>query len=268
MKTIKKTGQKFMSSVINISTFIALMFLVNGCNNANTDSSTNNQESIGNDEVVIVNEVVIVEEDVWFIDEHQINDIPVTSKAKSSKKTAPPKAQAVNKQKTEEAEAEEAADELAMEEEYEIASMEEMEASLAELDYIARHTVEVTEVAVPLDETQTVVAYNKKGKEQSEFQIISDGNGEVQQIVFTNKKHKDVYDVQAGLTGKQVKHLRKEMKHMIKKGKVFLYSDVSNVMYLMDAQNMAGDEITTADVETMEVDAIIWKDKKHHKKNQ
>lgn len=241
--------------IFGIATYIFSLFFITGCDSGNKNSSAEDQ----NTEEVIV---VAVEEDVWLIDEHQINDIPVTSKAKSS----PTKAQAANTQKAEEVE--EAADELAMEEEYEIATMKEMEIALAEQDYIARHTVEVTEIVVPLDETQTVVAYNKKGREQSDIQMTSNGDGEVEQIVFTHKKHKDVYDVQAGLTGKQVKHLRREMKHMVKKGKVFLYSDQSNIMYLMDAKNMAGDEIIEADVETMQVDAVIWKDKKHHKKNK
>ena len=52
---------------------------------------------------------------------------------------------------------------------------------------------------------------------------------------------------------------------MVKKGQVFLYNEESNIMYLMDARNMVGDEITVADVESMEVSAIVWKDKKHHK---
>ena len=48
-------------------------------------------------------------------------------------------------------------------------------------------------------------------------------------------------------------------------GKIFLYDDQSNVMYLMDTEGFEGDKITAADVESMEVQAIIWKDKKHHK---
>ncbi len=262
-------------AVFGITVFITLIFLVNGCGSPNNDASADDQESDS------IDVIIVVEEDVWLIDEHQINDIPVTSKAKSVKKPIVKKTQSTKKQKAKE-EVEEEVEEAALEEAvyeeaaleeavyeeevYEIASMEEMAASLAEQDYIARHTVEVTEIAVPLDETQTVVSYNKKGKEQSAIQVISDGNGEVEQIIFTHKKHKDVYDVQVGLTGKQVKHLRKQMKHMIKKGKVFLYNDQSNIMYLMDAKNRTGDEITVAEVETMEVQAIIWKDKKHHKK--
>ena len=69
------------------------------------------------------------------------------------------------------------------------------------------------------------------------------------------------------MSGKDVKKLRREMKHMLKHGKVFLYDDQSNVMYLMDAKDYAGDEVAVAEVENMEVSAIIWKDKKHHKNN-
>ena len=131
-------------------------------------------------------------------------------------------------------------------------------------DYLGQ---EVTEAVIPIDETQTVVAYNKKGKPEAAFQVVSSGpNNEVEQIIFMDKKHTDVYDVKAGMSGKEVKRLRRELKHMVKKGQVFLYDDQSNIMYLMDAKNMAGDEITAVDVESMDVQAVIWKDKKHHKK--
>jgi hypothetical protein len=39
-------------------------------------------------------------------------------------------------------------------------------------------------------------------------------------------------------------------------------------MYLMSAVDEYGDEVTEADIETMEVQAVVWKDKKHHKKNK
>lgn len=48
---------------------------------------------------------------------------------------------------------------------------------------------------------------------------------------------------------------------------MFLYDDSSNVMYLMDAKDAVGDEVVVADVENMDVQAVIWKDKKHHKNN-
>ena len=158
-------------------------------------------------------------------------------------------------------------EEILEEEAYEIYTMEAINAVLEEQAYEATEIVEVTEAVIPIDETQTVVAYNKKGKAEAAFQVVSSGpDNEVQQIVFTDKKHTDVYDVSAGMSGKEVKRLRKEMKHMVKKGQVFLYDDQSNVMYLMDAKNMAGDEVTAAEVESMDVQAVVWKDKKHHKK--
>lgn len=262
-----KLKEKLAFAASGITIFIVLIFLTTRCKNTSNESSADIQESESVDETVVV-----VEEDIWLIDEHQINDIPVTSMAKPAvTKTHSAKQQETEEEAIEEVIDEAVAEEIAVEEYeqevYEIVTMDEIAASLAEQEYIAMHTVEVTEIAIPLEETQTVVSYNKKGKEQSEIQVISDGDGEVEQIIFMHKKHKDVYDVQAGLSGKQVKRLRREMKHMIKKGKVFLYSDQSNIMYLMDVQNMAGDEITGAEVESMKVQAIIWKDKKHHKNN-
>jgi len=88
------------------------------------------------------------------------------------------------------------------------------------------------------------------------------------QVIFTDKKCAGVkYTAPAGGVVKAVQ-LRKEMKHMVKKGQVFLYDDQSNVMYLMHAENGLGEEVTVADVESMEVQSIIWKDKKHHKKDK
>jgi hypothetical protein len=206
---------------------------------------------------------VIIEEDIWLIDEHQVNDIPVTSKAASAKKPDVDNTQADEAQEVEE----EMDQEIDLEEWYEIATMEEMEASLAEQEYEAMQTVQLTELAIPIEETQTVVSYTKKGKAKAAFQVVSSPvDNEVEQIIFTDKKHKDVYDVQAGMSCKEVKRLRKELKHMVKKGQVFLYSDESNIMYLTDIQDVEGDGISASDVESSEVQAIIWKDKKHHKK--
>lgn len=239
--------------------------------------STNNNEEATTD--VVVEEVAV--EEVWVVDEHSINDIPLTSHPDATSdataeiaKEADEAEEADLEEEGEEieieAEIEEAAEiEADMEIEYEIAKAEAIHEAMLEAEYEAMETVEVTEVAIPLDETQTVVAYNKKNEEISSVQVYSNlETGEIEQVIFTDKKHTDVYDVQAGLTGKEVKQLRKEMKHMVKKGQVFLYDDQSNVMYLMHAENGLGEEVTAADVETMEVQSIIWKDKKHHKKDK
>lgn len=261
MKGVRKLNSKnpFQPLIM-----LVLLFVIAACGQQSTKSS---------DEDAVAEEAVTEELDVWVIDEHQINDIPITSKAPKAKaKTDDQKAKELAAKEAEEEaneEAEEEANEEAEEEElYEIYTMAAIQADLEEQEYEATQVVEYTEIAVPLDETQTVVSYNKKGKEEAAFQVVSSGpDNEVEQIIFTDKKHTDVYDVSTGMSAKEVKKLRKEMKHMVKKGKVYLYDDQSNIMYLMDAQDAAGDEVTAEDVESMDVQAVIWKDKKHHKKN-
>jgi hypothetical protein len=134
------------------------------------------------------------------------------------------------------------------------------------MEYAPVEEITVTEAIIPLDEEQTLVSYSKKGKAEDTLQVISSGDGEIQQIVFSKKHHKDVYDVENGMSAKEVKKLRKEMKHMVKHGKVFLYNDDSNVLYLLDAVDTEGNEVLEAEVDTMNVQAIIWQDKKHHSK--
>jgi hypothetical protein len=239
------------------------------------------QKGAEEEEPEVVAEVYI--EEIWLIDEHQYNDIPLTSKAEEEEEAeveaeaaaraeAEAKAEAEEEAEREREEelAEEAYEEEMMEEAYEIAKMEAFEEALLEAEYeVLASTVIETDIIIPLDETETVISYNKKGEENAAFQVVSDGaTGEVKQITFIDKKHQDVYDVSAGMSGKEVKRLRKELKHMVKKGQVFLYDDQSNIMYLMDVQNMVGDEITVVEVESMDVQAIVWKDKKHHKKDK
>lgn len=249
---------KKINSTIILGTI--LLFMV-AC--SQSENNTKKQDE-GVVEEVIVEEDVIIEEDVWLIDEHQINDVAITNHP-STKKSNAQASSIANAEETvksaEDAEVEEELQEL----EYDIATMEAMDLALAEAEYEAKNTIEVTEVIMPLDEVQTVVSYGKKGEPLAEFQVISGPDGEVEQILFMDKKHQDVYNVQAGMTGKEVKKLRKELKHMVKKGQVFLYDDKSNIMYLMDVKNMEGDEVIIEDIETMEVQAVIWKDKKHHK---
>jgi len=217
-----------------------------------------------------MDELVVVETDVWVIDEHQINEVPLTTKAEKVKEVAKKRQEAEEVEEeieVEEMEEEIEVEEMIEEEAYEIYTMEAVQAALEEQAYEAS-VIEVTEAAIPVDETQTVVAYNKKDEPVAAFQVVSSGpDNEIEQIIFTDKKHTDVYDVKAGMSGKEVKRLRREMKHMVKKGQVFLYDDQSNIMYLMNAKDMVGNEITAAEVESMDVQAVIWKDKKHHKKN-
>ena len=228
-------------------------------------------------------DVDVVEEDVWVIDEEKINDIPLITAAKPS---APGK----NEKPKEESAKETGA----------VKSITALSENLEEAGYEAEQK-EVAQAVVPLDETQTLSSFSKKGKKEAELQVISNGNGEIDQIIFTHKKHKDVYNVQVGMTGKEVKKLRRKLKHIMRKGYMFLYDDNSNIMYLMasktekaeeedilenaeevqenakgeqvydeemqeDAEDVQVDEEFAADIENMDVQAIIWKNNKHQKK--
>lgn len=204
------------------------------------------------------------------VSEHAINDIPVTSKAKKSGES---------KEMLETVKKEDAKTALErqgeIDNEYEITTHEELHASLQESGYVHLDEITITETIIPLGETETVVSYSGKGKVKDTLQVVTNAEGEVQHIVFAHKHHKDEYDVAVGMSAKDVKHLRKDMKHMEKHGKVFLYSETSNVMYVLTATNESGDrysesnvadndKLLAAEVDEMTVQAIVWKDKKHH----
>ena len=166
----------------------------------------------------------LVVDDIWLIDESQIIDISLIS------------------------------------DEDEFISYDELNSALEGQDYETLEAVEITEIEIPLDETETLVSYGKDGEEQAVLQVVTSlEDGEIQQIIFIDEKHTDVYDVQNGMSGREVRKLRREVKHMIKKGQVFLYDDSSNIMYLMDAKDTEGDEITEAIIDNIDVQAIIWK---------
>ena len=200
-------------------------------------------------------ENAVVMEDIWIIGEYKINDIPLTSEASTkskSKKTATGNISSDRDQ------------------EYEVAKMQSIKASFVEQKHEIVEDVVID--IVPIEETQTVFSMNKHGKNKGTIQVISvPGSDEVEQIIFVKGKHKDIYNVSAGMSGKEVRKLRKEMKHMVKHGQVFLYSESSNIMYLMDDKISEDgvpveEDITIEEVEEMDVQAIIWKDKKHHKR--
>ena len=199
-------------------------------------------------------------DDVFIaVEEYEILESPiiVTAKAEPKKEVA---AKPEKKEKAEKTEPQEGED-------YAIISFDDLNSSLVEQGYEPK-VIKVTKAAVPLDETKTVTSYSKKGKEKDALQVVTSSDGSVEQVVFTDKRHKDVYNVQIGMTGKEVKKLRKDMKHVVKKGKVYLYDDKSNIMYLMKAEDQMGNEIGTAKVDSMEVQAIVWKDKRHRKEKE
>ncbi len=96
-------------------------------------------------------------------------------------------------------------------------------------------TVTVTKSAKVLNQDQTVVAIGKKNSKNSSMEVISDPNNPnvVSQIRYTAKGHTDVYNVEAGMSNKDVRRLRRDMRYMKRNGKTYMYSDDSNVMYEM-----------------------------------
>lgn len=253
MKNLNQTLKAIPFSVHCLSFF--LIFTIS-CKEAKKAEPTEE-----NGTQVAIEEETFEEMDMTFlvVDEHQVDDVPLTTHPSNQPKTAD------NEDLTDAMESEDmdkAMEANAETADYEVHSTDVLDDALLAMEYEVVEDITVEEAIIPLDETQTLVSYNKKGKYKDSLQVISEADGTIDQIIFTHKKHKDVYDVQAGMTAKEVKKLRKELKHMVKKGKVFLYSDTSNIMYLLDAQNAEGDELMEADIETLTVDAIIWKDKK------
>ncbi|TNF43059.1 MAG: hypothetical protein EP311_04010 [Cytophagales bacterium] len=211
-------------------------------------------------------EEIIIEEIIWVVDEHHINETPVTTHPSAKPRIKKdPTTKALTK------------DVEVTHEELPFTPKPSSEVILAVSSTPEVEPVSVVaqeELIIPLDETQTVQSFGKRGQSTGAVQVVTNSStGEIDHIIFEDKHHKDYYDVQAGMSVKDVKKLRKEMKHMAHKGKVFFYSDDSNIMYLLDTKYSDGSEVLEEDIEESFVSAVVWKDKNHkdhpkkHKKN-
>lgn len=203
------------------------------------------------------------------ISEHQLNDIAMTSKAKSN--SGGEAQEEASDDPTEARERTTLDRQAEADDKYEVTTHEELKTSLSEADYVAMNEITLTQSVIPLGDSHTIVSYNSNGKVKDTLHVVTNAAGEIDHIVFTHKHHKDEYDVENGMTGKEVKELRKDVKHMVKNGKVFLYEDNSNIMYVLEAKNAQGDEVVIKEkdqmayegnVDEMVVKAIVWKDKR------
>ncbi|MGB5171702.1 hypothetical protein [Eudoraea sp.] len=206
-------------------------------------SCKNEKKETKIEEEVIVEEPVveIVEVDYLVVDEHHFDDVPMTSHGKNiiegnveASEPAPDNVKAH--------------------------TSAELHEELIINEYVPIE-IKVTEAIIPLEETQTIVAYNKKDEQVGVLQVVTDENGDISKIAFADRNHKDKYDVKNGMTAKEAKQLRRRLKHVQKKSNHYLYDDQSNIMYLLDIQDSEGDEITEAVIDQSEVRAIIWEDK-------
>lgn len=231
-----------MTKKIKALSLIALLgVFVVSCN-------SKKEEEVKPQEIV---EEIVVEED-FVIDEYYINDLAITSHPTAKARKHRDTTVAISPDKVQ----------------YKVSPAKMITDSLA-TDYVFLN--EVDAVAIPLDETQTVVSYGKKDKWTGSIQVVSDiETGDVDHIIFTDKKHEDYYDVSNGMTVKEARKLRRELKHMIHKGQLFLYEDDSNIMYLVDKKYNDGEEVLEAELDESVITAIVWKDKNHkkHPKNQ
>ncbi len=265
MKSTLKFKPKTLKKIVGQFCFLVFVILLVGCNSTPENEQSKDSES---DKDIVLSDVV----KTIRVFEHQLNEVPLTSAAKKGDikpESSPTPSHSEGEFRQEEKPVSKEEPIGKVDEPYEIVTLEELQIDLLELDYEPPQPIAVAEAIIPLDDTESVVSFNQKGKEKGALQVSHDPvSGEVTQVVFSDKKHTDVYDVSHGLSGKEVKKLRKQIKHMVKKGQVFLYEEDSNIMYLMNVQDVQGDEITAVDVENMSVQAIVWKDKKHHSRAQ
>lgn len=90
----------------------------------------------------------------------------------------------------------------------------------------------------PLEKTQTVIACNKQGKAIETFKVISDREGNIQLITFSDRKNKVEYNIKDGMTKSQLKKLRKDFKHLVETGQVFYYDEKQLTSTEKIAQNI------------------------------
>ncbi|MDZ7645705.1 MAG: hypothetical protein U5K54_00205 [Cytophagales bacterium] len=216
------------------------------CTPKNTESNTT--------EEVVVAESKDAETVNLILDEHHINEIAITNHPSATPRVAK-KDKKVSKLV--------AAPEMPLEEPYQSIPASVLVESLTTNEELI--PIEgVSSVIIPLEETQTIQSLNEKGKNTGGVQIVSNTlTGEIDHIIFQDKNHTDYYDVKVGMSAKEIRKLRREMKHIVHKGKVFYYSDDSNIMYVLDIQYEDGQELTEFALEESFVSAIVWKDKAH-----
>lgn len=125
--------------------------------------------------------------------------------------------------------------------------------------------VMVTISDVKVVDKAVLVTYEKKGVEMLQVSVDESDPDQVMHVVFTNKNHVDEYDVRPGMKGAEARKLRRELKHMVHKGRVFLYDESSNITYRMSVSDGTKEVYSEQDLDTMEVEAIVWTNKHQRK---
>lgn len=210
-----------------------------------------------NKEPANTQEVVAKDKDFWTIQEEPFNvSNPEMEAAKGGSSIDTEKPAKAN-------ESDGDGDTAIMEEVPMEVTIESIQPILVDYNIVEVDPVTITESYIPLEETQEVTAYSKKGKAKADLEVYTDAQtGMVEQVVFTNKKHTDVFNVSVGMSVKELKQLRKDLKYLKRHGKVFYYTDDSQIMYSVDVSDIDSEEIESEIIDERNVEAIIWKGKK------
>lgn len=125
----------------------------------------------------------------------------------------------------------------------------------------------VSLTADPINQTLAMTSFGKRKNEYLTVVSSPTDPNKVDQIVFTNKKHTDIYKISPGMPVKEVRKLRKDLKHFVKNGKVFLANDDSNILYMLNVTAPDGKNVySDAELDNMDVQSVIWNNAKDRKK--
>ncbi len=230
----------------------AVIFL-GSCNNKPKDT----QESVASE-----TEEVMIEEEPILVEEELIYSIPVVGPSN----TEPAHAKTTHKTSTPAKETPAPAPAKV--------TTNNLQQNLAAVNVTPVKTVDTTYYSFsvePENTTRTVTTYGKRGEEI--MTVVSNPNdpNTIDYISFTETKHSkddkknksrtDSYGIHVGMSAKEVRNLRHDMKHFVRNGKVFLYNEESNILYELDGITSDGKVVRDQDVEQMNVSAIIWKHK-------
>jgi hypothetical protein len=158
---------------------------------------------------------------------------------------------------------------------YETATATDLASALAADEILPVDTTPATaQVGMPLMvavapvgevDNAVLVAYEKKGVEVLQVSVDPADPEQVMHVVFMAKDHVDEYDVRPGMKGAEARKLRRELKHMVHKGQVFLYEEDSNITYRMAVTDGTKVAYTDAEVDELNVEAIVWRNKHQRK---
>jgi hypothetical protein len=233
--------------------FAAAAMLLASCGGSTAPEQTSQPADTTASAVVDTPAVEVV---AMVITEHTIGDVPMARVIHEARRKAAP------------------ADTTVHTRPYETATATDLSTAFATDEIIPADTIPAAApVGMPLVGVAEVtavnnavlVAYEKKGVEVLQVSVDAADPEQVMHVVFMSKDHVDEYDVRPGMKGAEARKLRRELKHMVHKGQVFLYEEDSNITYRMAVTDGSKLAYTEAEVNELNVEAIVWRNKHQRK---